>query len=300
MGRVPVSTDNASGDAPRSNGNGEHGLGEALSQWRIRLAERSEAQASAEPTEAARSGIDKLPASRDTAPQKLDLRPVDPRFKYLTDRSAWETQQKLQAWLKEKQAGRPVADFTVTEYGGGIYRTSDGKLQLPAEQETSETGLRVDITAGRPAGGRAEAYFHAHPITALDETSGQSFSGQDIVTFTHNPELNAFVVQSKNNDGTINQQFALMRTSETPDYFNLSSDQRERIASAYYLRMNNLESRQGKTEGEASRIAASELAKYSGLNLVYYEGKGGILERVEPEDPAAQAFWDAHIKPPSK
>jgi hypothetical protein len=293
MGGIPSLMNNGSVHARGSDEPGE-------AEWRKLAAERAGAQASTPDTEAGRSGIDETPKSPGTARQTLDLRAINSRLEELTDRSVWETQQSLQDWLKKKEAGQNPGEFRLTEFGATIYRTPGGNLQAPAEQKGTASAVKMDLTAGMPTGGRADAYFHTHPITALDERSGHSFSLKDIAEFTSAPGINAFVVQSKNKDGTINQQFALLRTAQTQDFFNLPSDQQRRILEAYNLRKGHLMYKLGKTEGEATRIADSELAKYSGLNLVYYEGKGGILERVEPEDPLAPAFWSEHLSPRSK
>jgi len=67
----------------------------------------------------------------------------------------------------------------------------------------------------------------------------------------------------------------------------------------YLDRVSGLMRERGMSTGEASQIAASGMAKY-GTQMVYYEGKDGVLERGDRELPDAKSFWEQPYDTPGQ
>ncbi len=109
--------------------------------------------------------------------------------------------------------------------------------------------------------------FHSHPLGAY---TGVSLSGGD-AGYLINNQQNVIIAQSGAD------QFMYMRTAQTPahvDFKRLNKDQNVRVAEL----MNQ---GTGKMSfPTATRIAARETAEK--MNLAYYQGSGGVLNRVSP------------------
>jgi hypothetical protein len=136
-----------------------------------------------------------------------------------------------------------------------------------------------------PEGCKLVAFFHYHPVLNLNDEHGYTFSGTDFFTFADKKELNAFVVQSKNGE-----QYALLRTVDTPS--SIEGKQFEKLYGRYLLRVGKLQFQKGMPYSKALQITASEMAKY-GTKMAYYEGRDGVLEWFDREEPDARGYWEA-------
>ncbi len=187
-----------------------------------------------------------IPKSPADAPQRIDLSSMQKEFDKLWAGS-------LPGGISQEQGGTLVSDATgalkLVNPGSGTAGTFSPNLSVDPKQ----TVLGV---------------FHTHPYDATEGSyTGVSLSGGD-AAYTVITKQSAIIAQS----GT--EQFMYLRTAATPatvDAVALNEAQNNRIGE---LVMG------GRSFPEASKIAAQETAKAQGL--AYYEGNGGVLNRVYP------------------
>jgi hypothetical protein len=236
----------------------------------------------AQNSEADASGIGSVPGSLKTAPPRINLgQQVNGRIQKHSADSQEASEKNAAKFGKYGQ-----------EYGGTICKTRDGKL-LQADTQIGQNPGVLPMDLGQaPKDCKLLGFFHYHPVLDAKEQHGHAFSGKDFMKFASEKELNAFVVQSKGG-----KQFALLRTGDTPAV--IEPRKAGQLNDRYLDRVSNLMRERGMSVGEASQIAASEMAKY-GTQMAYYEGKDGVLERVDRELPDAKSFWEQPYDSPGQ
>lgn len=152
------------------------------------------------------------------------------------------------------------------EQGGTIISDGTGKQKLINIAGGTSGSFSPNLSVGKNE--KVEGIFHTHPYDQTEGGyTGVSLSGGD-AGYLINGKQNLIVAQSGM------EQFMYMRTDMTPDIVDLASlnnAQNDRIAELLG---------QGSSFSDASKIAAKETAKSLGLG--YYEGRGGVFNRVYP------------------
>ncbi len=124
-----------------------------------------------------------------------------------------------------------------------------------------------------PRGQRVLGVYHSHPkIVNGVVNTGVSLSGGD-AGYLINKQQNVIIAQSGAD------QFMYMRTAQTPAH--VDSDLLNKVQNARIDQLMKQPSATGPMSfPTATRIAARETAEK--LNLAYYQGNGGVLDRVWP------------------
>lgn len=159
--------------------------------------------------------------------------------------------------------GKSFPDGKSQEFGGMIVQDSNGKMSMVNQKGGNSGSFLPDRTL--PPGTKEVGLFHTHPYDKTEGGyTGVSFSGADISIAANRSEPS--YVQS----GAT--QFLALPTKATPtdtDYKALNAAQNARIQQLVDS---------GVPMDQASRTAAQETAQK--LNMAYYEGSNGVLNRV--------------------
>jgi hypothetical protein len=199
------------------------------------------------------SGVAVRPSSPGSAPQKLNLAPVNGTF------------QRLGAAAKE-DARRGI----FSEYGVMISATPKGEFHVGNEiRALNAIAFKANYSV--PPGNTPLMYFHTHPTLV----HGKAFGIGDITQFMKN-NLNASMIQYED------KQYGVLRTKKTPDAVDFS-----KLANAYVDRGVRLMIDRRLTFEEAQPEAMSELMHH--LGLAYYEGENGVLNLVQTQ--SGPADW---------
>ncbi len=153
------------------------------------------------------------------------------------------------------------------ERGGTLVSDTSGNLSMVnvGGGTSGQFSPNLNVSSGKTVQG----VFHTHPYDASEGGhTGVSLSGGD-AAYAINNNHSVIVAQSGSN------QFMYMRTAASPANVNAVQ-----LNNAQNARIAELQTVNGKSFAEASRIAAKETAQANGL--AYYEGSNGILQRVYP------------------
>jgi hypothetical protein len=156
---------------------------------------------------------------------------------------------------------------TSQEQGGTLVSDASGNLSIANMKGGTQGSFSPDLNVG--SGQTVQGVFHTHPYDASEGGhTGVSLSGGD-AAYVMNNGHNVIVAQS----GT--EQFMYMRTDASPASVNATQ-----LNNTQNARMAQLQTVDGKSFSEASKIAAKETAQAYGL--AYYEGSNGVFQRVSP------------------
>lgn len=188
----------------------------------------------------------KIPKTPDAAPKSINLTKMNGTFDEL--------------WGKSLPSGRSQ------EQGGTIVADANGDLSIVNTGGGRSGSFPANLNVGE--GKTVIGVFHTHPYDASEGGhTGVSLSRGD-AGYMIDRGHSVIIAQSGD------QQFAYLRTETTPprvSFDTLNRAQNQRITELVG---------QGKSFPDASRIAAGETA--TSFGLAYYEGKGGVLQRVKP------------------
>jgi uncharacterized Zn-binding protein involved in type VI secretion len=193
----------------------------------------------------------KVPKTPQEAPETINLSKMNGTFNEL--------------WGKSLPGGKSQ------EHGGTIVADANGNLAIVNTRGGTKGTFSPDFTV-RP-GQTVVGVFHTHPYAASEGGhTGISFSGTDAASLVngsqYHPQYSIDVLQSGE------KQFAYLRTEKSPLEVGIGMTQSNHMARYGELRA------QGVAPAAASQIAASDTA--TNLGLAYYEGRNGVLKRVNP------------------
>lgn len=188
----------------------------------------------------------KIPKTPEAAPKEINLSRMNGTFDEL--------------WGKSLPNGKSQ------EHGGTIVADANGNLSIvnAGGGRSGSFPANLNVVQGQTVVG----VFHTHPYDVTEGGhTGVSLSGGDAAYMIDRGQ-NVIIAQSGD------QQFAYLRTESTPSRVNF--DTLNRVQNHRVTELIG----EGKGFAEASRIAAAETA--TNFGLAYYEGKGGVLQRVKP------------------